>query len=186
MRHMEVVWRAALATTLAGFSPISETFATERPTINSLFRQAVQQVEREFGHEISISPIIVSVQTSSVGKFGLSAIDMSVVRDVAGLKFVSADRRGATDVEWKEAISILTAIIAPEAAFDEKQRALAELQDARKKGCVLAKQISNSWIMASGNPQESDSWFAFQIGMKLNDKILERPPPLPSAPCNGR
>ncbi len=177
---------AVLAGTVLSLSPIAIIHAAESKPIKALFEEAVRQVEGELGRGISIRPIVISAQSQSIGFFGLSVVSMTAGQDNAGLKFISADRRDANDVEWKEAVAILIAFAAPDVSVREKQAALAELLDARSRGRGLAKQISNSWIMAGGNPQEGETWLAFQSGVTLNGRKLVQPPPMPSPRQDGR
>lgn len=155
---------AALVAAILSTALVQTTLSSELKPIKSHFEEAVRQVEDQLGRKLSINPIVLSAQTQSVGYFGLSVVSMMCIQDSAGLKFASADRRGATDAEWKEAVAILAALVAPDGPVAEKQRALVELLDARAQGKALAKEISNSWIVARAIPQEGENWFAFQRG----------------------
>ncbi len=175
MRHALIVSGVVWVNSILSFAPVTAAFAAEPPPISTLFRQAMERTEHERGLTL---PLIIHLDTPKTALLEVSPVRMTVVRDEAGLKIITAYRQEASDKDWRVSLSVLAAFIIPDTSAEERRDALEELQAATLKVGGSAKQIAGTWILASNNPQEGQVFTAYQIGVRVFDKVWDHPPPV--------
>lgn len=174
MRRALIISGAVWASSILGLTPVTAVFAAEAPPISMLFRQATEQVEHELGQRLAV---IIHLDTPKMALFDVATVRMTVLRDNAGLKMITAYRQSADEQQWQEAVGVLAAFIAPSAEAEERRNALKDLRTATQKVGTSAKQIARTWILAANNPKNGGQMFmAYQVGVQVADKTWDQPP----------